>query len=160
MLKDTKIKRTFSFRSRRRVEAAPSMTSWILILAARRPLVSAPTRLRGQRPVWTPGAPWAGQGRDLHRGRGVRIPGGAWGPSSPARPSLTPGAASGAWVCRPAGAPPWCLPAPPPHHQGEPSKEATPGEQGALLPLLQGPIMATMTLGELLRTLRPHQPKV
>ena len=138
------------------------MTSWILISAARQPLLSAPTRLRGQRPASTPGAPWVEQerGRGRCRGRVVRIPGGAWGPSSPARPSLTPGAASGAWVCRPPGAPPWCLPAPPPPHQEEQSKEATPGDQGALLLLLQGPIMATMTLGEHLRILRRHPPKV
>ena len=150
------------FRSRRRAEAAPSMTSWILISEPQQPRWSAPTLLRGPRPASTPGAQWAGRGvgQGVHRGAVVRTPGGAWGPSSPARPSLTPGAASGAWVCRPPGAHPWCLLAPPLRHPQESSKEATPGVQGALL-LLQGPIMAaTMILGELLLILRPHLPKV
>ena len=150
------------FRSRRRAEAAPSMTSWILTSGPQQPRWSAPTRLRGPRPASTPGALWAGrgEGQGEHRGVVVRTPGGAWGPSSPARPSLTPGAASGAWVCRPPGAHPSCLLAPHLRHPQELSKEATPGVQGAPL-LLQGPIMAaTMILGELLLILRPHPPKV
>ena len=154
--------RELYFRSRRRAEAAPSMTSWILTSEPQQPRWSALTRLRGQRPVSIPGAQWAGrgEGQGVHRGAVVRTPGGAWGPSSPALPSLTPGEVSGVWVCRPPGAHPWCLLAPPLRHPQESSKEVTLGGQGAPL-LLQGPIMAaTMILGELPLILRLHPPKV
>ena len=134
------------------------MTSWILILAARRPQLSAPTRRRGQQPASTPGALWAGRGAP--RGAEARIPGGAWAPLSPAPQSLTLGVVSGAWVCRPPGVRPWCLQeAPPPLPPQESSQEATPGAQGALL-LLQGETMATMILGELLPIQKLHPPKV
>ena len=138
------------------------MTSWILTSEPQQPRWSALTRLRGQQPAWTPGAQWAGrgEGQGEHRGAVVRTPGGAWDPSSPARPSLTPGEVSGVWVCRPPGARPWCLLAPPLRHPQESSKEVTLGGQGAPL-LLQELIMAaTMILGELLLILRPHPPKV
>lgn len=135
------------------------MTSWILTSGPRQPEAwSAPTRPRGPRPVWTPGAPWAGRGA-VSRRPVARTPGGAWGPSSPARPSLTPGAASGAWGCRPPEARPWCSRAPPLHHRRVSSRAVTPGGQGALLPH-RGPIMATMTHGELRPIQRRHPQKV